>query len=141
MKAAMQRADVPQVKEVPPWKNALLLALVVCFASGCTTLRPISPESKVVNETLRPNDHIRVTKRDGRVLELTVKEITERTIMGDKGVEKTGHPIEQEWIAIADAVRIERYEYSHMKTAGLIVGLGLTAGLIFTLTIKCVGMC
>lgn len=105
-------------------RKVLLLALIICLASGCTTTQPIPPEANVVNETLRPNDLVRITKQNGEVLELRVKEVTRRTVMGERKTEKQGLVyFTQEWVGISDIAKIEQIKYSHRKTAALIVGL------------------
>lgn len=97
-------------------RKVLLLALIICLASGCTTTQPI--------ETLRPNDLVRITKQNGEVLELRVKEVTLRTVMGERKTEKQGLVyFTQEWVGISDIAKIEQIKYSHRKTAALIVGL------------------
>lgn len=106
-----------------PRKKVLLLALIICLASGCTTTQPIPPEADVV-KTLHPNDRVRITKQNGEVLELKVKEVTPRTVAGERRTEK-GELVyfTQERVAMSDIAEIEQIKYSHRKTAALIVGL------------------
>ena len=104
-------------------KNAAVLLLNASLVSGCTTLRPVSYEPKSVPQNLNPGDDVRVTTRDGRVLEFTVQEFTEHSISGEK-----------ERVALSDIVQIDRRELNPGKSALLIGGIAATALLIYAIT-------
>jgi hypothetical protein len=104
-------------------KNAAVLLLIASLVSGCTTFHPVSYETKSVPQNLHPGDDVRVTTRDGRVLEFTMKEFTERSISGEK-----------EQVALSDIVQIERRELNKGKSALLIGGIAATAVLIYAIT-------
>ena len=104
-------------------KNATVLLMIASLLSGCTTLHPVSYEPKSISQNLHPGDDIRVTTRDGRVLEFTVKEFTERSISGEK-----------ERVALPDILQIERRELNPGKSALLIGGIAATAVLIYAIT-------
>jgi hypothetical protein len=102
------------------------MILVVCLVTGCTTLRTITLAPEGSNNAIRPNDHIRVTMLNGQVLEFTVKEIAERSILGINISDENGQSVaESERINLGDVAKMERREYSHPKTSGLIVGLSV----------------
>ncbi len=101
------------------WKKPVALLLIVTLASGCTSLRPVSSEPVLITSSLRTGDSIQITMRDGRVLELTIKAITERSISG-----------ENEQVEVSDIVRIDRHELSLGRTAGVTVVLAMTVILI-----------
>lgn len=92
-------------------RKLLILALIVIVASGCTTMRPVMPEPRASEETLKPGDNVRVFTRDGRVLDFKVKEVTEQRISGEK-----------EEVPFSEIGHIERREFSPWKTTGLAVG-------------------
>jgi len=110
-------------------KKTLALLLIACSLSGCTTWRPVPSEPKSISTVLRPGDELRLTTRDSRVRELTVREITGLSISG-----------EQEQVPLSDIARMERREFSPGKTAGLVGGvLGtaiLTYAVIFLATVS-----
>jgi hypothetical protein len=82
-------------------------------------MRPLSSEPKLITSALRSGDDVQVTTRDGRVFELTVKEITEQSISGEK-----------ERVDVSDIVKIDRRELSVGKTAVMAAAIAVTAILI-----------
>jgi hypothetical protein len=93
------------------------LLIIGASASGCTTMRPITPTPTAIEETVRPGDKVRVTTRDNRELEFEVQEITENRLVG-----------EQVKVTFSDIGNIERKESNPVKTTGLVVGV--LAGMI-----------
>ena len=100
---------------------ALVFFLVISLTSGCTTLRQINPNPRVLAETIQAGDSVRITTRNGVVLELVVQEQRDDQIIG-----------EHEKVAVPDIAVIEKREYSRGRTAGLIT-IGVTTTLVVVL--------
>ena len=89
--------------------NLIGYMLIFILASGCTTMRPIPNENlpSYVGQ-LRIGDHVRITTKDGQVLEFKVRQITEKQILGQEDL-----PLflgEKEEVAVSNIDKIERRE-------------------------------
>jgi hypothetical protein len=50
--------------------------LIMCLASGCSTLKPAPVKPQSILEQLKPGDELTLTTSDGNTHEYTVKEVS-----------------------------------------------------------------
>ena len=99
-----------------------VVALVLCvsLATGCTTLKPVSPvEPRSILEQIRPGDELILTTRDGREREFRVKEANTQQLVG-----------ESDAVNVSDITNIEKREFSVWKTGSLAVATFLALVII-----------
>jgi hypothetical protein len=92
------------------WRRAVVALLLVAIVAGCTTTRTIAVDS--LGDVV-PEDRVRITTTDGRILAFTVTGVEPDAVVGED-------------------IRVERHEvaalevtnFSPARTAGLV---GLTA--------------
>ncbi len=95
-----------------PKKISLILILIFILASGCaTTMRPIPIDATSVKNNLRTGDEVRVTTKEGQVLELKVREVTGDKIVGEK---------EKKEVPFSNIEKIERREIDWKKTNDIV---------------------
>jgi hypothetical protein len=75
----------------------------------------------VLAETIQTGDSVRITTRNGAILELVVQDLKDDQVIG-----------EHEKVAVRDIAIIEKRESSPGRTAGL-VAIGVTATLVVLL--------
>jgi hypothetical protein len=91
------------------------LTIVVFILGGCATPRTISLSQSPVEdrisfrEMIDSGDHVRITTNDGVKYDFKVTSITDEYIKG-KDVE----------ISVKDIKQVEKYEFSGIKTIGLV---------------------
>ena len=98
------------------------IAFLLCMtiATGCTTFKPMATtEPQVILSQIKPGDEIRLTTRDGRKWEFTIKEVNDKQLVG-----------ENEKVNLADITDIERREFSTGKTVGLVGGIIVLLGVL-----------
>ncbi|MFZ4856564.1 MAG: hypothetical protein ACOYL3_09225 [Desulfuromonadaceae bacterium] len=95
------------------------VAVVLCMslAAGCTTFRPLpTGEPQAIREQINLGDTVKVTTRDGKQQDITVKETTSEQLIGERAR-----------VNLADITSIEKREFSFLKTGGLTVGFVVVA--------------
>lgn len=103
----------------------LVLALLLTFTGGCTTMRPVSMAKGPLNDSIKVGDQVQIRTRDGRVLDIRVEYVdAERIEGGDQS------------IRIDQIATLERKEFSKL-TYGLAVAVfGLLIGALYFSALK-----
>jgi hypothetical protein len=94
-------------------RRAAALIVLVAMAAGCTTTRTVDADSLM---DMAPDDRVRITTTDGRVLGFKVTGVVPDAVIGE-GVRVERHEIAE----------IEVTSLSPARTAGLVGATGLTA--------------
>ena len=101
--------------------RGVVFVLCMSLATGCTTLKPLAPaEPESILAQIKPGDTVRLTTRDGRVRDFTVKEATIQHLVG-----------ENERVNLSDISDMERREFSTGKTVAIVVGTVVLAIVAF----------
>ena len=92
--------------------------LVASQACSCTTLATYPQDGSSPAFTYRAGDELRLQTPDG-VRELKVSLVTDEEVCSD-----------QACVKIDEVSGVERKEFSYLRTAGLVLGVVLTAGVV-----------
>ena len=97
--------------------RSVVIILCMSLATGCTTFRPLpTGEPQAIREQINPGDTVKVTTRDGKQQDITVKETTSEQLIGERAR-----------VNLADITSIETREFSFLKTGGSTVGVVVVA--------------
>ena len=100
-----------------PCRAILCLVVVICLA-GCTTLVPLSMTvGQAMQTQLEIGDEVRITRKDGSILEFTMDAVTDEGVSGDGN-----------FVAWSDVQQLEVRQFSAGKTIGLVA---LVAGVAY----------
>ena len=104
--------------------RAVCVTRLVCALSasavmtpGCTSMRPtpvVAATSQPSPSRVRPGDEVRLTMRDGRRAQFRVQTVDTASITALDGARYD----------LGDVLRVERREFSWVKTTVLLVGIG-----------------
>jgi hypothetical protein len=72
----------------------------------------VTTDSQAILSQIKLGDEVRLTTRDGKALQFTLREATDKQLVG-----------ENERVNLSDITDIERREFSTGKTVGLIGGI------------------
>lgn len=92
----------------------LFILLTSLFATGCSSMHKINLDNEhhwSVNN-VSSGDYLKITTQDGKTIEMEVKSLSEKTIIGDDIT-----------IPFNQIKSLEKREISVLKTAGLSLGI------------------
>lgn len=100
--------------------RVLVFILCMSLASGCTTFKSLAPaDAQSAQSLIKPGDEIRLTTKDGKVREFTLKEVTARQLVG-----------QNESVNLTEISKIERREFSTGKTVTLAIASVIILGML-----------
>jgi hypothetical protein len=102
---------------------SLIVVIIIC--TGCTTLRPIEGSPAELRQRinsadlLKPGDRVRIVASDGSAHRFAIKSIEAGVIRG-----------RSESVPVEQVVTLQRRQFSRVKTAALVIGIGLACTVI-----------
>jgi hypothetical protein len=95
-------------------KVLVCIALVMTMISGCTTMRTVPPDPKIIQKAIKPGDRVNISTTQGTEIILMTEDVNDQKISG-----------QGEEVAMADISEIKVKEFSTAKTVGFVLGVVL----------------
>jgi hypothetical protein len=102
---------------------SLIVIIIIC--TGCTTLQPIEGSPAELRQRinsgdlLKPGDRVVIVASDGKSHRFAIKQVDAGLIQG-----------RTESVPIEQVVTLQRRQFSRVKTAALVIGIGLACTVI-----------
>lgn len=98
--------------------NLIVFLVMAISLAGCTSMRPMDPVQTDFATELETGDHLVVTEKDGRIVDMTFAQVEDGWLVGSL----TKRPLDTVQVEIDQILKIEIEKISGGKTTAAVIG-------------------